>query len=164
LLTSGGVASACPVSTAALHYAHRIIFIHLYDPSRLACLSSLGTASVVVQLRPSNEITDDPSQLAHFLFRGWGLIDLPLRASDEHILIVRVPRAGAGLIGFSYSYTLPDGAPRCSSLCRQEGLSNFSISPEGAGRLFFTERIERAHFYCALCEQEERSACSFVSF
>jgi hypothetical protein len=27
------------------------------------------------------------------VFQGWGLIDLPLRASNEHILIVRVPRA-----------------------------------------------------------------------
>jgi hypothetical protein len=32
-----------------------------------------------------------PSSLV--ISQGWGLIDLPLRASDEHILIVRVPRA-----------------------------------------------------------------------
>ena len=38
-------------------------------------------------------ISSDPSQLARYFIRGWGLNDLPLRASDEHILIVRVPRA-----------------------------------------------------------------------
>jgi hypothetical protein len=30
---------------------------------------------------------------SRFSLQGWGLIDLPLRASNEHILIVRVPRA-----------------------------------------------------------------------
>ena len=33
---------------------------------------SFGRALMLVYVRPSNEITDDPSQLAHFLFRGWG--------------------------------------------------------------------------------------------
>ena len=32
-------------------------------------------------------------QARSFSLQGWGLIDLPLRASNEHILIVRVPRA-----------------------------------------------------------------------
>ena len=47
------------------HCAHRATGIHLYDPPKLACLPSLGMASVLVPLRPSN----------------------------EHILIVRVPGA-----------------------------------------------------------------------
>ena len=32
-------------------------------------------------------------QAPSFFLQGWGLIDLPLRASNEHIPIVRVPRA-----------------------------------------------------------------------
>ena len=33
---------------------------------------SRGMASVVVQLRPSNETADDPFQLTHFRFKGMG--------------------------------------------------------------------------------------------
>jgi hypothetical protein len=39
------------------------------------------------------QITDDPSKLARYLFRGWGLIDLLLRASNEGFLKPRVARA-----------------------------------------------------------------------
>jgi len=45
------------------------------------------------QMRASNEFTDDPSKLARYLFKGWGLIDLPLRASNEGLLRPRVARA-----------------------------------------------------------------------
>ena len=35
---------------------------------KLACFS-LGMAPVLVPLRPSSEVTDDPSKLARYLFR-----------------------------------------------------------------------------------------------
>ena len=44
-------------------------------------------------MRPSSEVTVDPSKLARFLSEGWGLIDLPLRASNEGLLRPRVARA-----------------------------------------------------------------------
>ena len=54
------------VAEAALYCAHRTSTIYLFiDPSKLACFSSFGMAPVLVPLRPSN----------------------------EHILIVRVPGA-----------------------------------------------------------------------
>jgi hypothetical protein len=56
-------------STARIAQPSLIEMIH---PSLLACLFFLGMASVVVQLRPSSETADDPSQLAHFLFKGMG--------------------------------------------------------------------------------------------
>jgi hypothetical protein len=43
-------------------------------------------------LRASDEI-HDPSKLARFSLQGWGLIDLPLRASNEGLLRPRVARA-----------------------------------------------------------------------
>jgi hypothetical protein len=46
-----------------------------------------------VPLRPSREVTDNPSKLARSLLKGWGLIDLPLRASNEGLLRPRVARA-----------------------------------------------------------------------
>ncbi len=48
---------------------------------------------------PSTARIEQPSpikcslQACSLSLKGWGLNDLPLRASDEHILIVRVPRA-----------------------------------------------------------------------
>jgi len=50
-------------------------------------------ASAVVQLRLSNEVQDIPSKLARLLSRGWGLIDLLLRASNEGLRRPRVARA-----------------------------------------------------------------------
>ncbi|HEX6824680.1 MAG TPA: hypothetical protein VF077_00075, partial [Nitrospiraceae bacterium] len=44
-------------------------------------------------MRASNEVTDNLSKLARHLFKGWGLIDLPLRASNEGLLRPRVARA-----------------------------------------------------------------------
>jgi hypothetical protein len=46
--------------------------IHLIDHSKLACLTSLGMTCVVIQLRPSNVTTDDPSTLSYILFKGMG--------------------------------------------------------------------------------------------
>ncbi len=40
----------------------------------------------------------------------------------------------------------PTGTPR-RAICPGEGLSDFPTSLEGAGRLFFTARIERPPFY-----------------
>ena len=37
--------------------------------------------------------SDRSLQARSLPLQGWRLIDLPLRASNEHILIVRVPRA-----------------------------------------------------------------------
>ena len=47
---------------------------------------------MLVYVRPSNEVTDDPSKLARYL-SGMGLLDLPLRASNEGLLRPRVARA-----------------------------------------------------------------------
>jgi hypothetical protein len=49
-------------------------------------------APVLVPLRPSSEVTDDPSKLARYL-SGMGAVDLPLRASNEGLLRPRVVRA-----------------------------------------------------------------------
>ena len=38
-------------------------------------------------------LTIDPSKLARYHLQGWGLIDLPLRASNEGLLRPRVARA-----------------------------------------------------------------------
>jgi hypothetical protein len=38
-----------------VHCAHRTTIIHLIDPSKLACFSSLGRAPMLVYVRPSNE-------------------------------------------------------------------------------------------------------------
>ena len=43
-------------------------------------------------LRASNDI-NVPSRLARIPLQGWGLIDLPLRASNEGLLRPRVARA-----------------------------------------------------------------------
>jgi hypothetical protein len=48
--------------------------------------------------------------IPHFRFKG-GLVDPRLRASNEHILIVRVPRAG-GRPGYP---SHPSQAARCAS-------------------------------------------------
>jgi|CXWL01.1.fsa_nt_gi hypothetical protein len=48
---------------------------------------------MLVYVRPSKEATDDPSKLARSLFKGWGLSDLPLRASNEGLRRPRVARA-----------------------------------------------------------------------
>jgi hypothetical protein len=84
----------CPKgsSQTVLHCAHRATVIHLNDPSKLACVPSLGRAPMLVYVRPSNEVTDDPSKLARYL-SGMGLLDLPLRASNEGLLRPRVARA-----------------------------------------------------------------------
>jgi hypothetical protein len=55
------------VAKAALDCAHRATIIHLIDPSKLACYSSFGGAPMLVYVRPSNEVTDDPSKLARYL-------------------------------------------------------------------------------------------------
>jgi len=47
---------------------------------------------LLILLRPLSEVTDDLSKLARYL-QGWGLIDLPLRASNEGLLRPRVARA-----------------------------------------------------------------------
>ena len=49
---------------------------------RAPSFHSPGMGPVLVTLRPSSEVTDDPSKLAGYLF-GVGLIDLPLRASHR---------------------------------------------------------------------------------
>ena len=36
--------------------------------------------------RRSPVLPHDPSKLARHLFKGWGLIDLPLRTSDDGLL------------------------------------------------------------------------------
>ncbi len=48
---------------------------------------------MLVQVRLSNETTNDPSKLDRSLFKGWGLNDLPLRASNEGLRRPRVARA-----------------------------------------------------------------------
>jgi len=48
--------------------------------------------------------------ISHFIFKG-GLVDPRVRASNEHILIVRVPRAG-GRPGYP---SHPSQAARCAS-------------------------------------------------
>ena len=48
---------------------------------------------MLVHVRPSNEVSDISSKPARSLSRGWGLIDLPLRASNEGLLRPRVARA-----------------------------------------------------------------------
>jgi hypothetical protein len=51
-------------------------------PSLQACsFFSHGMTPVLVPLRPSNEVTVGLSKLARLSLQGWGLIDLPLRAS-----------------------------------------------------------------------------------
>ena len=45
------------------------------------------------QARPQVSDYRESLQAPSFFLQGWGLMDLPLRASNEHIPIVRVPRA-----------------------------------------------------------------------
>jgi hypothetical protein len=59
---------------------------------------------MLVDVRPSNDI-NDPSKLARFSLLAGGLIGLPLRASNEHILIARVARAQE-TNGLPYSFNL----------------------------------------------------------
>ena len=72
-----------------------------------------------------------------FDFKG-SLVDPPLRASNEHIPIVRVPRAG-GRPGYP---SHPSKLARCSF---KDGADPAFLARvfEGVGRLFFTARIER---------------------
>jgi hypothetical protein len=88
--------SHCACSTMvfrdrALHEHSRPSSLSSHTSSKLACFSSCGMAPVLVPLRPSNEIRY-PSELARSL-QGWGLIDLPLRASNEGLRRPRVARA-----------------------------------------------------------------------
>ena len=54
-------------------------------------------------------------QACSLSLQGWGLIDLLLRASDEHILIVRVPRARE--IIRPHPYLLASGGGQFISVC-----------------------------------------------
>jgi hypothetical protein len=59
-------------SWCGLHCAHRATLIHIIDPSELACFSSLGKARMLVYVRASSQVTDDPSKLARYLVRDGG--------------------------------------------------------------------------------------------
>jgi hypothetical protein len=61
------------------------------SPSNFLYLS-LGEWPGCPLLRTSNDM-HPPSKLARFLSWGWGLTDLPLRASNEGLLRPRVARA-----------------------------------------------------------------------
>jgi hypothetical protein len=76
-------------------------------------------------------------QASSFFLQAWGLNDLPLRASDEHILIVRVPRAQSGLIESSISPT----------------------SQKRGASLLFTARIERPPFYRGGSASKKSARC-----
>ena len=74
-------------------YGHRPSGYSIYNnPLQSLLLPSLGMAPVLAPLRPSSEVTDAPSKFARSL-SGMGLIDLPLRASNEGLLRPRVARA-----------------------------------------------------------------------
>ena len=99
---------------------------------------------MVVQLRPSSETTDGPSKLAHSLFRGWGLNDLPLRAS------------------FSPSHPL---ARRDVPLARARAFYSFLFLVKGVAKaaLYCAHRTS-TFLSCAFCEQEGHLATPFPSF
>jgi hypothetical protein len=74
------------------HCAHRATVINLINPSKLAwfslfeghpCWSKCGRRTRLQMIPPSSLVT----------FQGWGLIDLPLRASNEGLPRTRVARA-----------------------------------------------------------------------
>ncbi len=94
-----------------------------------------GTAEAALYTLPS---------FPHDIFKG-SLVDPRLRASNEHIPIVRVPRAGGRLDYPSH----PSETARCTSTGGQQAthfiLLLFPTSPSrGAARLSFTARIGRA--------------------
>ena len=85
--------------------------------------------------------------IPYFIFKG-GLVDPRLRASNEHILIVRVPRAG-GRPGYP---SHPSEAARCASTGNRPApyffLNPFIQKLREWPRLLFTARIER--YTCSL--------------
>jgi len=96
------------------------------------------------QMRASNEFTDDPSKLARYLFKGWGLIDLPLRAtfSPARPLARRdVPLARAR--AFQSTSSLVKGVAKAALYCAHR---TSTVSP------------------CAFCEQEGHLAAPSPSF
>jgi hypothetical protein len=88
-----------------LHYAHRATVIHLNDPSKLASC-----------------------------FQGWGLIDLPLRASNEGLRRPRVARArSSSAPSLHRGSSVNTGTNRAILLPAGE---LFSIQPNEASDLF----------------------------
>ena len=88
-----------------------------------------------------------PFQACSFSLQGWGLTDLPLRASNEGLLRPRVARA--------QKINRPPSPP----LLREQGISMSVIPPlshreDGAG-LPSTARVGRAHSYCARSASKE---------
>jgi hypothetical protein len=131
-------------SWCGLHCAHRATTIDLINPSKLACFSSLGRAFMLVYVRPSNEVADDPSKLARsFFLQGWGLIDLPLRAafSPAHPL--------ADTFHPPYPPIASQSIPRDVPLARRGPSNPLYLSLREWPRLPFTARIGRAQFHRA---------------
>jgi len=87
------------VAEAALACAYRML--HMLPPSLLVFLEGWELTDLPLRASP---------QFLHFIFKG-SLIDPRLRASNEHILIVRVPRAG----GRPDYPSHPSQAARCAS-------------------------------------------------
>ena len=106
-----------------------------------------AAGGVLVPLRPSSEVTDGSLQARSLSLQGWGLIDLPLRAtfSPAHPLARRdVPSSRARAFRFSHfglegnSQTVLHCAHRTSTVsscafCEQEGWSDCS-PPTFGGR------------------------------
>jgi hypothetical protein len=77
---------------------------------------------MLVYVRPSNEVANDPSKLARYLFRDGELIDLPLRAAFSPTLPlarrdVPVARARA----FKFSPLFPRGSSQTVLHCAHRG-------------------------------------------
>jgi hypothetical protein len=104
---------------------------------------------MLVYVGPSNETGDDPSQLAHFLFKGM----VADRSSTARDFLTRPP----------------NGTPR-RAISPCEGLSSPSphchtFSPKGVAGLSFTARIRRASFHRARsASKKDGLVAPFTSF
>ena len=89
---------------------------------------------VLAPLRPSNEVTGCSLQAHSFSLRGWGLIDLPLRASNECWFIWSISSIWfVWLIGLEIHSEEPD---------RPERPANQTDEPERVAR---AQKIIRLH-------------------
>src|SRR3989442_917630 len=106
----------CVVLIFYPYCVHRATVLHLNGPSKLACFPSLGGARMLVYVRPSNEAllrarVPGAHRPTCVFFQSFlsstfllyperkaspqegGQVAPPLRVSNEHCFIVRVPRA-----------------------------------------------------------------------